>query len=156
MNFSNIVLLRVVGFEAIVVLLAMMIDLAAGIHKAKLNGEPITSDGWKRTVMKFIIYEGGLLIGAFLDASLQASHFWEIFGLEKMVNVPIFATIVTAYLLVVEWWSVREKADVKKRRKEEAIMKALINAAGTDKMQNLLKQIKAETDKIKEFENGED
>ena len=155
MNFINAKMLLVVGFEAVLVLLAMMIDLVSGVRKAKLNGEEIKSDGFKRTVMKFIIYEGGLAIAMFMDAVIHGAGFYQVFGLDNLVGVPFFSTIVTLYLLLVEWVSVREKADVKKRRKEEAVLKAFIDAVGTEKVQKFLQQVRIESEKAEKMDENE-
>ena len=61
-------LISIVVVAMLIVLFAMTIDLASGLNKAKLRGERHTSEGLRRTLMKFITYEGGMKIVAGLEA----------------------------------------------------------------------------------------
>ena len=63
MNWSDLKIMSVVAAMAcLIVLVAMIIDLCAGLRKAKLRGEYRSSRGLKLTLSKFIMYEGGMII----------------------------------------------------------------------------------------------
>lgn len=103
-------------FAFIIVLLAMMIDLISGINKAKQRGEVRSSWGLKRTLSKFIMYEGGMLIAFGVDLFIYFSRIFELFRLSVINGVPVITCLVGIYLLVVEFMSIREKADKKTKK----------------------------------------
>lgn len=105
----------VVVIAMIIVVLAMTVDLISGLIKAKQRGEVRSSYGLKRTLNKFILYEGGMLIAAGIDLMIHLSHLLQLFPLKAIEGVPVITLIVGIYLLVVEALSVREKADQKVR-----------------------------------------
>lgn len=99
-----------------IVLLAMTIDLCSGLYKARLRGEIHSSWGLKRSVSKFILYEGAILIAGCIDALFAMGKVASTFGLATLDKVAIFGIIVGVILCVVEIWSLREKADEKTRK----------------------------------------
>lgn len=99
----------------LIVLAAMAIDLVSGLHKAKQRGEVRSSWGLKRTLNKFITYEGGMLIAAGVDILIQLSQMLTLFGLEMLFGIPFVTCLLGIFLLVVEFLSVRERADEKTR-----------------------------------------
>ncbi|MBR6931073.1 MAG: phage holin family protein [Bacteroidales bacterium] len=118
-----------VGIACIIVFFAMMIDLASGLYKAKQRHEIRSSWGLKRTLSKFIMYEGGMLIAAGVDMLLYVSRLFELFHLTPIVGIPVVTCLIGIFLLVVEFMSIREKSD-KKTKKDfndagEMIMKLL-------------------------------
>lgn len=138
-------MLSIVVMACFIVLCAMVIDLVSGLIKAKQRGEIRSSWGLKRSLNKFIMYEGGMLIAAGIDLLMHASHVYQLFSLEAIYGIPVVTCLLGVFLLVVEFLSVREKADEKTRtemsrvadlaskmvRKEElvdALTKAIINA----------------------------
>lgn len=100
----------------IIVLFAMMIDLISGINKAKQRGEVRSSWGLKRTLSKFIMYEGGMLIAFGVDLFIYFSRIFELFRLTVIDGVPLVTCLVGIYLLIVEFLSIREKADKKTKK----------------------------------------
>lgn len=120
MNFSNINTLKemtvVMVIACIIVFFAMMIDLASGLYKAKQRGEVRSSWGLKRTLSKFIMYEGGMLIAFGVDLFIYFSRIFELFRLSVINGVPVITCLVGIYLLVVEFMSIREKADKKTKK----------------------------------------
>jgi hypothetical protein len=100
----------------IIVLIAMMIDLASGINKAKQRGEVRSSWGLKRTLSKFIMYEGGMLIAFGVDALIYFSRLFELFRLSVIDGVPVVTCLVGIFLLIVEFKSIREKSDKKTKK----------------------------------------
>lgn len=109
-------LLAQVCLAAFIVFVAMMVDLASGLYKAKIRGEVHSSWGLKRSVQKFILYEGAILIAAGIDILFLTSHFMQFIGCEALTGIAIFTSLVAVLLCVVEIWSLREKADEKTRK----------------------------------------
>jgi len=109
-------MLSVVVAAMVIVLLAMAIDLASGLYKAKVRGEIRSSWGLKRTLSKFIAYEGGMLIAAGVDLLMHLSRLMHLFGLEAIYGVPVVTCLVGVFLLIVEFVSIREKADKKTQK----------------------------------------
>ena len=75
-----------------------------------------TSWWLKRTVSKFIMYEGSLLIAAGVDVLMHASHLYDLLHLDAIRGVPFVTCLVGAFLCVVEFMSVHESADVKTKK----------------------------------------
>lgn len=98
----------------LIVIVAMAVDLVSGVRKAKLRGEARTSYGFSRTLTKFLVYEGILIVAVGIDALL---HFglWQ-FGAGNYV-VPCTELVMAVVLCAVEMWSVSEKAEDKQRRR---------------------------------------
>ena len=113
----------------IIVVLAMTVDLVSGLIKAKQRGEIRSSYGLKRTLNKFVLYEGGMLIAAGIDLLIHLSHLLQLFPLKAIEGVPVITLVVGIYLLIVEALSVREKADQKVRddmRKAKELLEKVI------------------------------
>lgn len=105
-----------VGIACIIVFFAMMIDLASGLYKAKQRGEIKSSWGMKRTLSKFIMYEGGMLIACGVDMLIYFSKLFELFHLTPIVGIPVVTCLIGIFLLVVEFMSIREKSDKKTKK----------------------------------------
>lgn len=122
-------MLMVVVMAMIIVVLAMIVDLVSGLIKAKQRGEIRSSYGLKRTLNKFVLYEGGMLIAAGIDLLIHLSHLLQLFPLKAIEGVPVITLVVGIYLLIVEALSVREKADQKVRddmRKAKELLEKVI------------------------------
>lgn len=115
--FNNIgMLLFEVCVAAFIVFVAMSVDLASGLYKAKLRGEVHSSWGLKRSISKFILYEGAILIAAGMDVLFLMSKVFVLCGLNFLEGVAIFTCVVAIVLCIVEILSLREKADEKTRK----------------------------------------
>ena len=99
---------RVAVVVMLLVLLAMIIDLGAGLYKAKQRGEYRTSEALKRSLSKFISYEGGLMIACIADLFVHLCKFYQLVGVNLLEGVPVVTLLVGLFLLVVEFMSVRE------------------------------------------------
>ena len=113
---KEIITSRILTLSAVAMLLvflAMSIDLMAGLRKAKKRGEIRSSWGLKRTLDKFVSYEGAMLIASMADVMVFFCHVWEIVGLRMLQGVPVLSCVLAVFLLLVEFISVREKADEK-------------------------------------------
>lgn len=108
-------MIGVIVLSMVVVFFAMVLDLVSGLVKAKQRNEIRSSYGLKRTLSKFIMYEGGMLIAAGVDLLIQLSHLLELFHLGLLHGVPVITLLLGIYLLVVEGVSIGEKADQKIR-----------------------------------------
>lgn len=119
----------IVVLACIIVMVAMLIDLVSGLYKAKQRNEFRSSWGLKRTLTKFITYEGGMLIAFGVDLLVYFSRLYDLFKLAAISGVPVVTCLIGVFLLVVEFMSIREKSD-KKTKKDfseagEAITKFL-------------------------------
>lgn len=106
-------MLVIIVLACLIVLGAMIIDLGSGLYKAKQRNEIRSSWGLKRTLSKFIMYEGGMMIAAGVDILIHLSRLFVLFHLDAVQGVPLITCLVGIFLLVVEFLSVRERADEK-------------------------------------------
>ena len=123
----------------LVVLFAMSVDLVSGIRKAKMRGELRTSTALKRTLTKFISYEGGMIIALGVDLLIHMSQLLHLFGLSAIYGVPVVTCLVGVFLLVVEFISVREKADKKTRKDMEAAAELLSRVLTNENARDMLR-----------------
>ena len=103
----------ILAIVAIVVFVAMMVDLGAGLYKASLRGDARRSEALKRTGYKFCLYEGSILIAAGIDLLIHLSKLYLWFGWDMVFNLPLVTIALGIFWCVVEGLSVREKADEK-------------------------------------------
>lgn len=109
-------LLAQVCLVASIVFFAMTVDLASGLYKAKVRGEVRSSWGLKRSVQKFILYEGAVLIAGGIDMLFMTCRIMKLIGIDIIHGIAIFTCVIGILLCVVEIWSLREKADEKTRK----------------------------------------
>lgn len=95
------------------VLIAMILDLLSGYHRAKLRGELRTSYGLRRTVSKFILYYGALIIGFMMDIFIM----YIISCYDNFIpSITYVSLLLTLLILIVECKSIFEKADHKHKK----------------------------------------
>ncbi len=111
--FGDRHMLTLIAIVGIVVFMAMMVDLGAGLYKAHLRGDARRSEALKRTGYKFCLYEGSILIAAGMDVLIHLSHLYRWFGWELVYGLPLVSIALGIFWCVVEFLSVREKADEK-------------------------------------------
>lgn len=97
----------------IIVFIAMMVDLASGVYKAWFRKEEWKSEILKRTGFKFVLYEGALLIATCVDLLVHFSKLYQWWGWDLVFGLPLVTIGVGIFWCVVEFLSVREKADEK-------------------------------------------
>lgn len=86
----------------VIVIVAIGMDLMFGWRKAKIRGEARTSYAFSRTITKFALYEGVLLICLGIDTLI---HFaWAMFA-ETVYCVPLVSCLCAIVLCIVEIWS---------------------------------------------------
>ena len=134
------VLLLIGTVVSLIVLVAMMIDLASGWQKAKQRDEAHNSYALSRTLNKFLLYEGGILIAMCIDLLLHLCHFWTLLGISLLTSVPVVAILLGIYLCVVEFLSLREKADEKQRKHFAQVESAAIKLLSKDELVEALAQ----------------
>jgi hypothetical protein len=144
----------VVCIETVIVVLAMAIDFASGLYKAKLRGEVRSSLGMKRTISKFILYVGSILIGCGIDSIFYICGFWEIIHFTTLLKVPVVTTIISVFICAVEIRSVWESADAKQKRVALETAEALIQLIGkenlADRLEELVNTVKASKSDIQD------
>lgn len=134
---------------ALVVVVAMGIDLASGLYKASLRGETKTSFGLQRTTLKTITYLGSVLICYGVDVMLHMGKLWETLGWNWLIGVPVFAILIGIFNCIVELISVREKADAKADKKALKSIYTLIQGLRQSEATELLKALQEIADNNK-------
>ena len=99
----------------LLVFVAMMIDLANGIYKAWVNGEARRSYLLKRTGSKFVLYIGSMTLAWSVDILTRWSHLWELMDVQRLTDIPIVSFLMAIFYIIVEFMSIREKADQKQK-----------------------------------------
>lgn len=129
----------------IIVMLAMTVDLVSGIRKAKQRGDMRTSRALRQTLSKFVSYQGGLLIASGIDILIHLCRAYALFHLNVISGVPVVTCMVAIFLCVVEWLSVREKADQKTKQNFGAVETAIVKALSKPENRDLLLQLLSRT-----------
>jgi hypothetical protein len=148
------------GIEALVVLSAMGIDLVSGLNKAKLRGEATTSRLLRKSISKFITYEGSLFLGFLLDLLIYLGKLFEVFHKvfdfnHLFLGIPIISTVISIFLVGIEIKSVFEKADQKiadTAIDEFLLLKNLAKNLGPAKLKSIIEVVeetKRQKDEIK-------
>ena len=149
-GIGNMLLIAVATM--LVVFIAMMVDLASGLRKAKIRGELRSSQALKRTLTKFITYEGGMVIALCFDILIHISRLPQLFGLEVVAGIPVIMCLVGAFLCVVEFISVREKADQKTRKQMSDAAELLNSLLANDNLKEMFRAALEQQSKAKELE----
>lgn len=129
--------LLLVVLAMVLVLVAMSVDLVSGWRKATLRGDKHTSYAFSRTITKFIMYEGSLLITACGDIM---AHVALPAYIDMVYNVPLLTFALAMVFCGTELWSVREKADEKTRNRVNDVAIALAKLIGKEQIVNLLNE----------------
>lgn len=147
-------MLLIIAIAAVIVFLAMMVDLVAGLYKAHLRGDAHRSEALKRTGFKFCLYEGSLLIAAGVDMLVHLSKLYHWFDFrvgEVVYGLPLITIGMGIFWCVVEFLSVREKADEKihsQISKAEKLAKQMLSK------EELIEVISEALKRRKEADNG--
>lgn len=134
-------LCRIAAVVALVVIVAMSIDLASGLYKASLRGETKTSFGLQRTTLKCITYLGSILICFGIDVLIHMGKLWEAIGWKWLIGVPVFAIIIGVFNCVVELFSVREKADSKADKRALKNVMAIIKGLRQSELTEIIEAL---------------
>ena len=148
---ENMFLIIVVA--CVIVFVAMIIDLASGLNKAKQRGEVRNSYGLSRSLSKFIMYEGGMLIAAGVDLLMHFSKLLIILHLNVLYGIPVITCILGIFLLIVEGLSVREKADDKTKTEISRVEQLAAKMINKDELVSAFTQALIDA-RQKEKDNG--
>lgn len=120
----------------IIMSLAVLVDLWAGVTRARINGEVIHSYGLRRTVEKLSSYWRIQLMGVTVDL---------VGSLVSWYTLPFASIIITLGILIVEAISVWENEKNKKGNtnivKLPLIIKEIIKCSNPDDAQHLLEEL---------------
>lgn len=133
----------------LIVFFAMMIDLASGLRKAKIRGELRSSQALKRSITKFITYEGSMIIALGVDMLIHMSKLPQMFGLDIVYGVPVITCLVGVFLLAVEFMSVREKADQKTKKEMSDAAALLAKMLENDNLKEVFRAAMEQQTKVK-------
>ena len=126
--------------EVFIVIGAMSVDLASGIHKARIIGEARRSESLRRTVSKFILYVGGLCIACGIDMIFFVSQLWSLIGLGLLTKIPLISTLAAILVCVIEYMSIWEKAEDKQRRRAADTVDLLLSMVDKDTLKRSLSE----------------
>ena len=146
-------MLTIVVFVSLVVFVAMGIDCVSGWRKATGRGEAHRSYLLARSLTKFLLYEGGIIIATCIDLLIYIAKFWVLFGLDIINGLPIVCCLVGIFLCIVEGKSVFEKADEKDKNKFKEAGALVGSMMDKDKVVDLILDVLAE--KMKERRDAE-
>ena len=146
-------MMYVVVLACLIVFMAMIVDLVSGLYKAKQRNEIRSSWGLKRTLSKFIMYEGGMVIAAGIDLLMFLSKLFVLFHLDVLQGVPIITCVVGIFLLIVEFLSVREAADEKTKTEMSRVATAAATLVNKDDLVTAITTAIIEATKQKSHEN---
>ena len=120
-----------VAVVSLIVLIAMGIDLVFGWRKAKQRGEAHSSYALSRSINKFLLYEGCVIIAAGIDTLLNLANMWDILGI-AFSGIPVIAFIIGIFLCVVELLSMRENAEDKVRKNFDKVAQVATKVVDKD------------------------
>lgn len=135
-------LLIIVIFEVLLVTVAMSWDFASGYHKAKIRGEKRNSYGMKRTVSKFILYFGSMTIALGVDSICYVCKFFDFVHLSFLMSIPVFASVLSVFILVIELRSIWEKAEDKARRQVEEAVQTVSSLMNNELLKTIVSTMK--------------
>ena len=141
---SHLIFNLVVGFSMwLLVMIAIMVDLADGIYTAKCLKKRIHSKKMRVTFEKVFEYWRFMVVGLLADVVLVILPWY---------NRP-YASIVLALILIgVELMSLMEHAKARKSKvvKGQAVLEKIIECSTSEKAKELMEFIKQNSDNIKE------
>ena len=151
------------SIEALIVLGAMCVDLISGVNKAKQRGEATTSRLLRKSVSKFITYEGCLFLGLLVDLLIYLGRIFEvchkIFDFNHIfLGIPITSSVMAVFLVGIEIKSVFEKADQKFSNAavdDFLLLKNLAKTLGPAKLKDVI-EVLEETKKQKDLLRAEE
>ena len=136
------------------VLVAIIVDLASGWHKAKRLGQARTSKALRRTISKINSYYSCLLLLSMVDVALYLIDIWARFGVPEL---PYFAGVGTVFIIIIELRSVYENRsfnDPQTPDEDEAILSDQVKA-GSEALDEIIKWAAAKKAKLEELKGKE-
>jgi len=128
---SQIVVVVMIAFGIMIMpLFFIAFDFWAGIRKAKIRGELITSDGWQRTVQKIARYYNMIFALALIDI-MQIVSVWYLnnYGGWNIVLFPWFTFLGVSFIGAIETKSIMEPADEKEKKELKQVTHLAVELA---------------------------
>ncbi|MBT0552280.1 phage holin family protein [Riemerella anatipestifer] len=138
-----------VCFIWIAVLLAIIVDFYFGLKKAQEMGEATTSEGYRRTINKFVYYYSMMFFALTFDFLDVITPTILPFPLSL---TPLFSVFCAIALIFTEAKSVREKAEDKVRRRADKSFAELLEVL--QKSEDIVSQIFEHLKQQKNNENN--
>jgi len=136
---DNIVLMCVIaGIIMLIDFFVPLVDLCAGLYKARQRNEKVTSYGLHRTVIKEITYCGSVLIAFGVDIILHMGHLWQLLGITVLYDVPVITVLLGAFNAFVELVSVREKASRKADQRALGQLVSIVKTFSNEEVRQML------------------
>lgn len=123
---------------AMLTLVAMSIDFVAGWHKAKTSGTARKSQAMKRSVGKFIHYEGAVMLAGIMDVVINVCGFWKVLHVAELHGVPVVCALITLFLVAIEIKSLNESASQKEQKHVRDMLDLIVGIVGKDKLGELV------------------
>ena len=134
-------LLQLCALSAMLVFLAMMIDLISGLYKAKIRGDARRSKALRRTAWKFITYEGAIVIASIIDVFIHLSKVLQFIKWDIFNDIPLITIMMGIFICIVEMLSIREKAKDKSSKHIAEAEHLLCQILEKDDIIKLLKRL---------------
>lgn len=145
------VLALLIVVAMLMTIVAMAADLWYGWRKAKERGDAHSSYAFSRTITKFALYEGVLVIGACIDTII---HFaWPMFA-SNAYAVPCVTFFLAIVLCIVEIWSMREKADQKTRNRINDAATLIAKTIGKEQLAKMIAEAARKENTCSEIPNS--
>ena len=139
--YGTKVLLLFGVIACVLVVVAMVADLVAGVYKSKMRGEYAQSELLKRTGYKFCLYEGSMLIALCVDVLIHFTHIYEYIGFPHvMFSLPLLTFLMAIFWCAVEYLSIREKASEKVHSHIAKVEKLASTMFTKEELVNILSQ----------------
>ncbi len=100
----------------ITILVLVMVDLITGISAAKKRKDPITSAGFRRTIVKLVVYEGAMMLGFIAQKYLMED------------SVPV-ANIISGFIGITELKSCLENMNTLSGTN---VLETIVNKLGSE------------------------
>ncbi len=129
----------------IIIIVACFIDLWTGVDAARKNKETISSKALRRTIAKVLDYLRVIVFGVLIDVLGLAFPWYAL---------PYLAIICTLGILVIEGKSVLENFHKKRSSAAQVvdIIEEIINATDNATAEKIIKAIKSDGKKRKEYD----
>jgi len=147
-------ILIMLAFIYFLVLIAIFLDLWAGIRKAKTRGEYRSSEGLRRTVDKIAKYFNMLFVITIIDVlQMLTIAYINIQVGRHIPDVPILTFLGAIFICVIELKSVYEKAEDKERAQiaqtAKILSKVLVNINNKEELVTKISEYLKKEDETK-------
>lgn len=110
------VMMIIIVIVAVIVVVAMSCDFVSGIYKAKLRGEATRSKAMRKSVTKFLCYEGAVIIAGCIDLMICLTQLMTLIDVPFLRYIPFVTLFAGILISMIEIKSIKEKATEKEQR----------------------------------------